>query len=170
MYLNCHTYYSLNYGVLSETELLDLARSHGVEVLALTDINNSSAGMNFVRLAKEQGIRPILGIDFRNGNVQEFVGLAQNNEGFREINAFLSEHLHKGTPIPSVAPVFGNVHVIYPFEKVQEEERTDFKAYEYIGVSIEELRKQLDKSGPIMVVGDLNMDTKMLHRRPERPQ
>ncbi len=30
MYLNCHTYYSLNYGVLSETELLELARSHGV--------------------------------------------------------------------------------------------------------------------------------------------
>ncbi|WP_067028879.1 DNA polymerase III subunit alpha [Allomuricauda sp. CP2A] len=141
MYLNCHTYYSLNYGVLSETELLVLARSHGVEVLALTDINNSSAGMNFVRLANEQGIRPILGIDFRNGNIQEFVGLAQNNEGFREINAFLSEHLHKGTPIPSVAPAFVHVHVIYPFEKIQEEERTDFRTYEHIGVSVEELRK-----------------------------
>ncbi|WP_418502614.1 PHP domain-containing protein, partial [Flagellimonas sp.] len=141
MYLNCHTYYSLNYGVLSETELLELACSHGVETLALTDINSSSAGMNFVRLTNEQGIRPILGIDFRNGNVQEFVGLAQNNEGFQEINAFLSQHLHKGTPIPTVAPPFAHVHVIYPFEKIQEEERTDFKAYEYIGVSVDELRK-----------------------------
>src|SRR5690606_42000119 len=104
MYLNCHTYYSLNYGVLSETELLDLACSHWVEVLALTDINNSSAGMNFVRLANEQGIRPILGIDFRTGNVQEFVGLAQNNDGIREMKDFLSEPRNKATPIPTVAP------------------------------------------------------------------
>src|SRR5690606_41674980 len=100
MYLNCHTYYSLNYGVLSETELLDLARSHGVEVLALTDINNSSAGMNFVRLSNEQGIRPIMGIDFRNGYVQELVGLAQNNEGLRDMSVFIFEHLRRGTAIP----------------------------------------------------------------------
>lgn len=40
-----------------------------------------------------------------------------------------------------MAPAFEHVHVIYPFEKIQEEERTDFRAYEYIGVSVEELRK-----------------------------
>ncbi len=141
MYLNCHTYYSLNYGTFSESELLELAQRNGVTTLALTDINNTSVGMNFVRLAQKQGITPVLGVDFRNGNQQQFVGLAKNNEGFRELNAFLSKHLHTGSPIPSKAPIFDNANIIHPFEKVLKEERTDFEANEYIGVSLAELRK-----------------------------
>src|SRR5690606_15080530 len=141
MYLNCHTYYSLNYGTFSEVELLDLAQENGVRALALTDINSTSAAMNFVRLAKERGIRPILGIDFRNGNEQQFVGLARNNEGYRELNAFLSAHLHRGIPLASEAPNFENVYVIHPFEKILREERTHFAPHEYIGLSLAELRK-----------------------------
>ena len=68
MYLNCHTYYSLRYGTFSEVELLQLARDNGVTRLVLTDINNTSAGLNFVRRAPEFQVRPLLGIDFRNGN------------------------------------------------------------------------------------------------------
>ncbi|MGI9546913.1 MAG: PHP domain-containing protein, partial [Flavobacteriaceae bacterium] len=66
MYLNCHTYYSLRFGTFSELDLLELAQRNGVTQLALTDINNTSAGLNFVRKAPEYGVRPILGIDFRN--------------------------------------------------------------------------------------------------------
>ncbi|WP_418501800.1 DNA polymerase III subunit alpha [Flagellimonas sp.] len=141
MYLNCHTYYSLNYGTFSEGELLALAEAHGVRALALTDINNTSAAMNFVRLARMQGIKPVVGIDFRNGNQQQFVALAQNHEGFRELNAFLSGHLHSGEPIASDAPAFANAYIIHPFEKVLKEERSRFREGEYIGVSLGELRK-----------------------------
>lgn len=141
MYLNCHTYYSLNYGTFSEAELLALAEAHGVRALALTDINNTSAAMNFVRLARMQGIRPVVGIDFRNGNQQQFVALAQNNEGFRELNAFLSGHLHSGKPIAPDAPAFDNAYTIHPFEKVLKEERTRFGEREFIGVSLGELGK-----------------------------
>ncbi|NNJ39727.1 MAG: hypothetical protein HKP60_02525, partial [Eudoraea sp.] len=56
MYLNCHTYYSLRYGTFSEIELLQLARENQVTRLALTDINNTSAGLNFVRKAPEYGV------------------------------------------------------------------------------------------------------------------
>ena len=62
MYINCHTYYSLRYGTFSEADLLSLARENGIRCLALTDINNTSAALNFVRRAKEFDIRPILGI------------------------------------------------------------------------------------------------------------
>src|SRR5690606_26357881 len=117
MYLTCHTYYSLNYGTFSEAELLELAKRNGVKAIALTDINSTSAAMNFVRLAKKEGIKPIVGIDFRKGNEQQFVGLARNNEGYRELNAFLSEHLHSGTPIGSEPPPFENAYIIHPFEK-----------------------------------------------------
>ena len=141
MYLNCHTYYSLNYGAFSERELLELAKSKGITALALTDINNTSACLNFVRLAREYAIKPILGIDFRNGNDQQFVGLAKNNEGFRELNGFLSKHLHGGEDFESDAPAFENAFIIYPFEKVLQEERTAFRNNEFIGVSFTELRK-----------------------------
>lgn len=141
MYINCHTFYSLRYGTFSEHELLELARSNHVTQLALTDINNTSAGMNFVRKAPEYGIKPILGIDFRNGVNPCFVGLARNNEGYRELNSFLSRHLHDDRPIPDRAPGFKNAVVIYPFEKVLENEQYCFNKGEYIGISVSDLRK-----------------------------
>ena len=55
MYLNCHTYYSLRYGTFSEVELLQLAVDSGVQTLVLTDINNTSACMNFVQQAHNWG-------------------------------------------------------------------------------------------------------------------
>lgn len=141
MYLNCHTFYSLRFGTFSEVKLLELAQKNNITTLALTDINNTSACLNFIRKAKEHNIKPIIGIDFRNGASQQFVGLAKNNEGFQELNTFLSEHSHAKKPIPKDAPTFKNVFIIYPFEKVLQNEKIKFKDYEYIGVSVEELRK-----------------------------
>ena len=42
MFLNCHSYFSLNYGILSVEELLQYAKETGITHLALTDINNTS--------------------------------------------------------------------------------------------------------------------------------
>ncbi|NKI25488.1 DNA polymerase III subunit alpha [Arenibacter sp. 6A1] len=141
MYINCHSYYSLNYGSFSETTLLELAQENHVTTLALTDINNTSACLNFIRCAKDFNIKPIVGIDFRQGTAQQYVGLAKNNSGFQELNAFLSHHLSQGIDIPPEAPMFKNALVIYPFEKVLRLEKTSFKEHEFIGVSVAELRK-----------------------------
>ncbi|HMB61931.1 MAG TPA: PHP domain-containing protein, partial [Eudoraea sp.] len=141
MYLNCHTYYSLRYGTFSELELLQLARENHVTHLALTDINNTSAALNFVRKAPEYGITPILGIDFRNGVSHCFVGIAKNNEGYRELNAFLSEHLHEDKALPPRPPHFKNAYVVYPFETVVKNDQTVFDDHEFIGVSLADLRR-----------------------------
>ncbi len=141
MYLNCHTYYSLRFGTLSEEELLELARKNHIDQLALTDINNTSAGLNFVRKAQEKGIKPILGIDFRNGVDQCFIGLAKNNDGYQELNNFLSEHLHNDKKIASRAPIFKHAFVIYPFEQVLLNKQDSFLEHEFIGISINNLRR-----------------------------
>ncbi len=141
MYLNCHTYYSLRYGTFSEVELLELAQENGVTKLVLTDINNTSAGLNFVRKAPEYQIRPILGIDFRNGIEPCFVGISKNNEGYLELNQFLSKYLHEKKTFPSIAPKFKNAYVIYPFEKVLLNDQSYFNDHEFIGISIKDLRK-----------------------------
>ncbi|NDV43147.1 DNA polymerase III subunit alpha [Flagellimonas sediminis] len=141
MYLNCHTYYSLRFGTFSEVELLQLAQQNHVTQLVLTDINNTSAGLNFVRRAPEFGVRPILGIDFRNGIQPCFIGIAQNNEGYLELNDFLSHHLHHQIKIPDKAPCFTNAFVVYPFEQVLLNEQEHFMDHEFIGVSIKDLRR-----------------------------
>ena len=141
MYLNCHTYYSLRFGTMSEVELLELAEKNQVHHLALTDINNTSAGLNFVRKAQEKGIKPIVGIDFRNGIDPCFVGLAKNNNGYQELNNFLSEHLHHDKKFESRAPVFNDAFVIYPFEKILQNKQDSFMEHEFIGISIKDLRR-----------------------------
>ncbi|MEO1012645.1 MAG: DNA polymerase III subunit alpha [Bacteroidota bacterium] len=141
MYLNCHTYYSMRFGTFSELELLHLARENHVKQLVLTDINNTSACLNFVRKAPEYDVRPILGIDFRNGADPCFVGIARNNEGYQELNTFLSHHLHNQQEIPLQAPAFKNAVVIYPFEKVLLNEKRDFSRHEFIGISVKILRR-----------------------------
>jgi DNA polymerase-3 subunit alpha len=140
MYLNCHTYYSLRFGTISEVELLELAKKNHMDHLALTDINNTSAGLNFVRKAQEIGIKPILGIDFRNGADSCFIGLAKNNQGYQELNNFLSNHLHHNKKIESRAPIFKDAYVIYPFEKALNQQRALLE-HEFIGISIRDLRR-----------------------------
>ena len=139
MHLNCHTHFSLRYGTISEEELLRMAQAFGLDAIALTDINNTSACLNFIRLAPKYGIKPVVGVDIRNGNQQEFVLLAKNNEGFHEINFFLSSHLHEKQPFPVRAPHFHHAFVIYPYHKKLNP--SILKAHEFIGINLRELRR-----------------------------
>ena len=118
MYINCHTYYSLRYGTIQPKELLNLAVENKLKTLALTDINNTSACLDFVRLSKEKEIKPVLGVDFRNGAQQQFILLARTNDGFEHINTYLSEFLYDRTvEIPARSKFLNDTYVIYPYEK-----------------------------------------------------
>lgn len=141
MFLNNHSYYSLRYGTISETELLDIALDEGCTYFTLTDINTTSACLNFIRRAQEKNIKPIIGVDFRNGAKQCYVMLARNNEGFLEINNFLSHHLHQKMEFPNLAPRLKNAFIIYPFENILEIEKKEFSAQEFIGVKLQDLNK-----------------------------
>jgi DNA polymerase-3 subunit alpha len=137
MLLNCHTYYSFSYGALSIEEFLAEISAGGYGAAVLADINNTSACIEFTRRADEFTIRPVVGIDFRDGIRQQFVGIARNNEGFRELNEFLTCHLHNKTPIGPVAPTFKNAWVVYPFSP----EKRILRENEWIGVSPSDLKR-----------------------------
>lgn len=141
MYINCHTYYSLRYGTVSEKELIELALSDHAQEVVLTDVNNTSACLNFVRLAQKAGIRPMLGIDFRDGARQLYLGIAKNNNGFLRLNAFLSEHKHNKTSFPESAPPLEDVIFIYPFEQARLMNKLEFGKDEYIGVGRFEINR-----------------------------
>lgn len=115
MYLNCHTYFSLRYGTLSPEQLVLEAKKRGIPALALTDINNTSCAGEFVRLCQREGIKPLLGIDFRTEDGQRlFTGIARNGEGFARLNRLLSDCSLDGKPLPEVPPPLPDVFVIYP--------------------------------------------------------
>ena len=141
MYLNCHTYYSLRYGAMSTGELCKLAKDNGVSQLAVTDINNTSACLEFIKINKKSNLKSLVGIDFRNGAEQQYVGIARNNNGFRQLNEHLSAHLHAKKNFEKEAPSLPDCFVIYPLEKVIATKKTDFRKNEFIGISIESLRK-----------------------------
>lgn len=134
---NCHSYYSFKYGAISTENLLKVMAYHGYRTFALTDINNTAASIDFTRLAAANNIRPVVGADVRNGMQQQYVLIAKNNEGFREINEFLTPHLHEERDFPAQAPDFKQVYVIYPFTYAGH----DLQENEFIGVSPAELKQ-----------------------------
>ncbi len=150
MYLNAHTYYSFKYGTLSIEELLGFAQQNGVGELALTDINSTAGCLNFVRLAPKYDVWPVLGIDFRNGTEQKFIGIAQNNEGFQELNEYLSEHLHDEKEFPDHAPAFEHSYVVYPFhfsltKELAENEFLGIRPQDIINLALTPWREKTEK-------------------------
>jgi len=144
MFLNCHTYYSLRYGTLSPEQLVSEASRLGISVLALTDINNSTGMIDFVMECHSQGVKPIGGIEFRNKEHRLlYTVIALNNEGFREINEFLTWHNINKAQLPPCPPVFINALVIYPFGKKLPRK---LKESEFIGVRSHEVRMLVTSS------------------------
>jgi len=152
MYLNAHTYYSLRYGVFSPETLMSLAKENDCSTIAITDINNTSACLEFIRESRRYGIKPVLGVDFRNGVQQQFVLLARNNEGFQNINYYLTEVLHNELEIPDQAPEIENTFVIYPFDK---KKTRKLREYEYLGIRPEDIPyvrlKNIDTSKAVIL-------------------
>ncbi|MEN9523909.1 MAG: hypothetical protein RL065_2286, partial [Bacteroidota bacterium] len=120
MLLNCHSYFSMGYGIFSPQQLLLTIEKNGFNSYVITDINNTSAVLESLRLSHEYGMKVHVGIDFRNGIQQQYIGIAKNNEGFKELNEHLSSHLHHNKKFEKQAPTFGNAFVIYPLKNFYE--------------------------------------------------
>lgn len=138
MILNAHSYYSLRYGTLSVEELISDARQQGYERLALTDINNTTGALKFVKLCREHGIAPIAGVEFRQGDELLFVALARNNAGFRQINEALTAHNLQQRPYGSAENNLDHCYLIYPHGC---KKQSALKENEYIGVRLRDLNR-----------------------------
>ena len=141
MLVNSHSYYSLRYGVLSPKEWLAFFESQPWPVMAITDINNTSACMTVLYLLRNHPKkRAVIGVDFRNGITPCYVALAKNWEGFRQINDHLSEHLHRKQRFSSRAPVAAlkDAWIIYPLESLPPD--APLAPNELIGVGADQLR------------------------------
>ncbi|MBC7486274.1 MAG: DNA polymerase III subunit alpha [Cytophagaceae bacterium] len=138
MLLNCHSHFSLRYGTLSPAKLVGEAVKHDIEVLALTDIHNTSASFSFYNACKKNNIKPVLGIEFHEDDCLLYIGLAKNNKGFQALNHFLSQYNRSSQPLPSSAPFLADVYFIYPWKAKSIQ---DLNENEYLGIRIAELTR-----------------------------
>ena len=133
-----HSYNSLCYGTMPIADLVGKAAALGYAVLSLTDINTTMGAADFVVECGRKGVRPVLGVEFRNDNELLYVALAKNNAGFAELNRFLTQHNLTKQPYPETAPDWEQVFVIYPFGK---RKLNLLKENEFLGVRFSQLTK-----------------------------
>jgi DNA-directed DNA polymerase III PolC len=143
MYINCHSYYSLRYGTMSVEQLVQQALAAGTDTIVLTDINNSTAIPEFAGECSKNNLRPVAGIEFRNDNELQYIGIARNNNGLRELNEFLSDKNFNKTSIPFPAPQFSESYIIYPLKKIPARKLLD---NERIGIKTQEMNRLLTLS------------------------
>jgi len=134
MYINVHSHYSLRYGTMSIPALVEEAINCGVTQMVLTDINNSTGIMEFMRECDEKGIKPIAGMEFRRDKRLLYFGIAQNKEGMKELNDFLTEHNLGQLPLPDVAPAFVHAYIVYPYGHQEA-----LKENEYVGIRYDQM-------------------------------
>jgi len=135
MYLNCHSYHSLRYGTLPLETLVQQALACGVTSLALTDINTVTGIYDFAKACRKVGIKPVVGMEFREGNRLRYIGLVKTQRGIGELCRLLTARNCEGTPLPDQAPAFGDAITIYPLSNVPQQLGTD----DYIGICPGEL-------------------------------
>lgn len=144
MYINCRTYFSFHYGTFSTRELVEKAVEQGVAALALTNINSTADVWEFVKICREQKVKPVVGAEIRNGDKLLYILIAANNKGLAWINQFLSEHLLGKKDFPEASDnlqLFENGwdgFVIYP---PGAKELQSLRINERIGVKPGELTK-----------------------------
>ncbi|AIM36808.1 DNA polymerase III subunit alpha [Sphingobacterium sp. ML3W] len=140
MLLNLHSYFSLRHGTLSLDELLAGMLANGYDTAVLTDINNSTGSLDFIRKGQKKGVNILAGMEFRQDDTCCFIAIAQNERGFSEINAYRTQLNLEGTKVPLQAPEFKEVFIIYPLQRMGV---FGLKDYEYIGIRPSERGKAM---------------------------
>jgi DNA-directed DNA polymerase III PolC len=120
--------------------LVEQAAGRGVPALALTDINNSMGVMDFIKACRQHGIHPVAGIEFRDGNRLLYTGVARSNEGFQELNEFLTACNVNKQPLPADPPPFHDAWTIFPFGSKTPAQLLD---NEYVGIRPSEVHRLL---------------------------
>ncbi|MDD3526480.1 MAG: PHP domain-containing protein, partial [Bacteroidales bacterium] len=143
MILNAHSYYSLRYGTYSVEELVADAARHGHAALALTDINNSTGVVDFVKACGQQGIKPIAGMECRRNESVLYTLLARNNAGFRQINDFYTHYSLQKLDLPDTPFAFDDVYVVWPLERAPQRK---LEENEFVGVKPAQVRKLVTSS------------------------
>ncbi|RLA85858.1 MAG: DNA polymerase III subunit alpha [Deltaproteobacteria bacterium] len=94
VHLHLHSQYSILDGAIRFEELFELLERYGMKACALTDHGNMFGAIEFYTMARQRGIKPILGCEVyvapnsrreRSGEPHHLVLLAMDREGYRNL-------------------------------------------------------------------------------------
>ena len=141
MLINCKSRHSLRYGTITADQLPKMALKLGYDAVGLTDVNTITGVYPFIKACEKEGVKPLVGMEFRRDRANEllYVGYARNEEGFRELNEFLTEYNLEQRPLPDVPPVFDHAIVIRPF--LPGRQQAALRENEYLGVRMNQVNR-----------------------------
>ena len=99
--LHVHTINSPYRGMLTCEELVGQSARKGFEAVAVTDCWNMYAHHKFYRLAKDAGIKPVLGVEIQHESLTGREGfyhltlLAETNQGYENLLSLVAQHYEK---------------------------------------------------------------------------
>ncbi len=162
-HLHVHSHYSLLDGLPKIGELLDYAKKLGMDSIALTDHGVLYGAVEFYKLAKEKGIKPIIGCEMYLANERmdqkrpriddkryHLVLLVKNEEGYKNLVALVTKaHLegfyykprideellrkHSKGLIASSACLAGKIPRLILANKTEEAEKTALRYQDIFG-------------------------------------
>ena len=97
VHLHVHSPFSFLDGASKTEQLLETAACFDMPAMAVTDHNNLCAAVEFNRLAKAYGIKPITGAEITLENGHHLVLLARTSAGYKNLCRILTES-HLGSP------------------------------------------------------------------------
>ena len=134
MFFNVHSNFSFQYGTMSVPLIFEEAKRYRIPHIILTDINNTAAYIELLRLVQERRqeweLKVGIGIEFREEGALRYIGLAKNDQGFLEINRFLSKRNIQKSPLPYRAPYLKHTYFIYPISNAPK----DLGTHEFVGI------------------------------------
>jgi DNA-directed DNA polymerase III PolC len=106
--LHCHSNFSLLYGTISPKQLIEKAKQYGLKALALTDTDAMYGLVEFYRLARENGIKPLPGAVLTTV-CGDLVCLAETNEGYKNLCRLITKRKLGGEHLrPEMMEGFAN--------------------------------------------------------------
>ena len=132
-------------------------------------LRSSGSQLEFVRLAKKEGIQPIAGMELHRDKQLLYIGIARNREGFRELNDFLTKNNIEEISLPDRPPHFTNVYIVYPFKgdltiPLRENEYIGIRYKQLNGIAVKSLEKVKDKLLALCPVTIKDDEEYMLHQ------
>jgi DNA polymerase III subunit alpha len=90
-HLHVHSHYSLLKALPKIPQLVAAAKEQGCTSLALTDLGTLYGAIEFIKECKNAGIKPIVGIDITTTENHRLVLLSENETGYKNILALVTE-------------------------------------------------------------------------------
>ena len=133
-----HSYFSIRYGTVSPLEVMHALRDGGYEAAIFADVNNTSATWDVKRWSKHNDFPAVVGVDFKNKMTTQYVAVPRSENGWAQINEWLSFHTHRKIDFPARPPFWAEVDIIYPFERIRDWHAEMLRENEWIGLASNE--------------------------------